>query len=136
MMRSTHTRVASALLFVATSLVSVSSRQSSGPTVPNGGPVGTRAGQSATLLPDGRWLVTGGVGSQGAEATIVVVDASTGKTQPLSTNLTQARSGHTATVMSDGSVLIIGGRDENGALVTIVERLDVVAQRIEALTDV
>ena len=136
MTRSSHTRVASALLFIASSLVSVSSRQAGGPAVPNGVPAAARAGQSATLLPDGRWLMIGGAGASGPEAGIAVFDAATGETHPLPASLTQARSGHTATVTSDGSVLIIGGTDEHGALVSRVERLDVAAQRIEVLPDV
>lgn len=70
-----------------------------------------RAGHTATLLTNGRVLITGGsvienweTGSSSAE----IYDAETGRF--ISTgNMTMPRSGHRATLLADGRVLITGG---------------------------
>src|SRR4051794_22487349 len=88
-----------------------SARQPSGDQAVAGAPA--PEGQSATQLPDGRWLLIGGQGPNGMLATGAIVDPATGSTTPLNGVLAVARAGHTATVLPDGSVLIAGGR--NGA---------------------
>jgi len=136
MIKSTFIRLASALLIAAASVMSVSSSQSSGGGVRNGAPAAPRGGHSATLLPNGNWLVIGDAGSSGSNGSIAVVDPVSGQMHRLATHLIQGRRGHTATVMPDGSVLIIGGMDDHDALVGAVERLDVAVERIQVLPDV
>ena len=65
-----------------------------------------RAGHTATLLDDGRVLVTGG-------GTAELYDPSAG-TWTATDSLTIARDGHTATLLPDGTVLVAGGRDDAG----------------------
>lgn len=76
-----------------------------------------RAGETATLMPDGDVLVTGGVGSmstgsagQGGLASVEIYDpqSDTWSTLP---PMHLGRSGHTATLLSDGNVLVAGGSD-------------------------
>ena len=71
--------------------------------------VATNIGQVATALPDGKVLVTGGVGEGlvAADATFVG-DPATGRWEPVGPMHT-SRVLHTATALSDGSVLIAGG---------------------------
>ena len=73
-----------------------------------------RAGHTATLLPDGKVLVTGGqvdngFGLDSAE----VYNPSTG-IWSTSASMAQARVGHTATLLPDGKVLVTGGQVDNG----------------------
>jgi WD40 repeat protein len=67
---------------------------------------------TATLLANGKILVTGGSDSPGAGGTIYasaeLYDPKTGKFTATG-SMTAARFGHTATLLSDGAVLIAGG---------------------------
>jgi len=130
MLTLTYRRLATVLLLVAGSLISASSDQM------RGAAPARQPGQSATLLPDGRWLLVGGTGSNGLEATAFVFDPDTGSTTALALHLRQPRSGHTATVLPDGSVLLVGGHDRGGALLDVVERIDPAMQRVQTLSDV
>src|SRR5262249_22796786 len=69
-----------------------------------------RAGHTATLLIDGRVLVTGGSQSPGAPATnsVELYDPGNGAFGPVG-SMAIARIGHTATRLLDGRVLILGG---------------------------
>ncbi len=70
-----------------------------------------RADHSATLLDDGRVLVTGGIGVSGAALALAeVYDPSTNAWTPVAP-MHRPRSGHTATLLKDGRVLIAGGDD-------------------------
>jgi hypothetical protein len=69
---------------------------------------GLLPGQTATMLPDGRWLILGGQGAQGPTTAAGIYDAHTGATTTLPT-LQPARAWHSATVMPDGTVLVFGG---------------------------
>src|SRR6266705_25501 len=71
------------------------------------------AGQSVTVLPDGRSLILGGWGPQGATTTAVVYDPRTGAATTLPP-LDPARAWHSAIVLPDGTVLIVGGTGTNG----------------------
>ena len=72
-----------------------------------------RAEQTATLLPDGKVLVAGGVGD-GAPASAELYDPATG-TWTATGKMTEARHGHTATLLRDGTVLVAGGSDADHA---------------------
>ena len=63
---------------------------------------------TATRLPDGRVLVTGGNNLDGALSTAELYDPATG-TWTATARMTWARYGHTATLLLDGRVLVAGG---------------------------
>jgi hypothetical protein len=71
-----------------------------------------RAAHTATLLPDGKVLVTGGFDSGNSTASTEVFDPAT-KVFETAANMSVARSGHTATLLSNGKVLIAGGYNGN-----------------------
>ena len=79
-----------------------------------GGMTTAREEHTATLLDDGKVLITGGqspvTGSSGLQltATAEVYDPSTGSFAPTG-SMTEARNLHTATLLMDGTVLIAGG---------------------------
>jgi hypothetical protein len=70
-----------------------------------------RAGQTATLLADGRVLFTGGYTSQGVSASAEIYDSATGAFTPTG-QMTARRQKHAAVRLKDGQVLIVGGSDE------------------------
>lgn len=85
-----------------------------------------RPGQSATLLPDGRWLFAGGIKNGTVDAGLYAADASHGAAEPavLPATLAVARTGHTATVLPNGTVLVFGGTGAGGQLVADAEVFD------------
>jgi hypothetical protein len=73
-----------------------------------------RFGHTATLLRDGRVLVTGGVGSHGGlhvERSAEIYDPLTGR-WTLVEPMGEARHEHTATLLRDGRVLVAGGNSQ------------------------
>jgi hypothetical protein len=73
-----------------------------------------RVGHTATLLPDGRVLIVGGLDVTSRPlATAELWDAATDSFLPTGA-MERPRSGHTATLLSDGRVLIVGGDDPEG----------------------
>ena len=96
-----------ALLFVA-GLSRDALAQSSGTFVATGSMSGPRYwGFTATLLNDGRVLVTGGFDGQ-VTARAELYDPSAGKFISAGT-MSTPRAGHTATLLADGRILIAGG---------------------------
>lgn len=77
-------------------------------------------GQSATQLPDGRWLLLGGEGA--AASALSIVDEQ-GETLAVKTT-SVPRTHHTATVLPDGRILVFGGLDRTGAFVRGAEVFD------------
>jgi RHS repeat-associated protein len=85
---------------------------------------GTQAGQSATLLPSGKWLLLGGQSKTGPLATAVIEDPATGTMTTLKFSMLFARSWHSATLLPNGLVLIVGGVGANGKIVQNGELFD------------
>ncbi|MCP3136955.1 hypothetical protein LXT23_06375 [Pyxidicoccus sp. QH1ED-7-1] len=77
-----------------------------------------RGAHTATLLPSGKVLVTGGnMGGSGSLATTEVYDPETG-TWSQASSLTTGRYTHTATLLPSGKVLVVGGSGKDGSLAT------------------
>ncbi|MDB5932962.1 MAG: hypothetical protein JWQ01_306 [Massilia sp.] len=93
-----------------------------------------RPGQSATQLPDGRWLLLGGEGPDGAAVAGAVI-LNGGSATSVDIKLNKARSGHTATLLPDGKVLVLGGIDAAGAIIAGAEQIDPAGTRVQDLGD-
>ena len=79
-----------------------------------------RQDQAATLLPDGRVLITGGRRPQGdgttsGLASAELYDPATG-TFGATGSMAAGRNGHSATLLQDGRVLVAGGSDGSTVL--------------------
>jgi RHS repeat-associated protein len=85
-------------------------------------------GQTATLMPNGRWLLLGGEQEGRPVSTAVLLDVATGQRLPVQP-LAHARSGHTSTVLPDGSVLVLGGKNLEGRVETMAEVFEPVTGR-------
>jgi RHS repeat-associated protein len=116
---------------VVSALVSTSGHT---PTIAQGPPQtvagADTAGQSATLLPDGRQLLIGG---ERAPAAVAIKDPSTGRVTAVRAAPQVPRAWHSATVLADGSVLVLGGVDSNGIVVSAPERFIPSTQTFEPL---
>lgn len=99
-------------------------------------PTPLQTGQSATQLPDGRWLLLGGQGKDKVPvADAQILSSPAEKAVALTSRMSQARSGHTATLLPDGSVLILGGTGINGAVLSAVEQFDPASGHFQTLGD-
>jgi len=82
-----------------------------------------REHHTATLLPNGRVLISGGYTPSGRTTSAELYDPVTG-TWSLAESMITARFGHTATLLSNGKVLVAGGSDGNGGAYTQAELYD------------
>ncbi len=83
-----------------------------------------RFSQTATLLPNGKVLITGGMEANGRyDASAELYDPRTGSFMTIASMAT-ARSCHTATLLSNGKVLIAGGSDGSGTNLATAELYD------------
>jgi Tol biopolymer transport system component len=80
---------------------------------------------TATLLPNGKVLVAGGLGDGGDLATAELYDPAA-NTWSFTGSLVSARNSHTATLLANGKVLITGG-EQNGQLLQTAELYDPIA---------
>jgi RHS repeat-associated protein len=82
-------------------------------------------GQSATLLPDGHWLMLGGHASNGRPiSTAQIWDPRSRVATPLSNELHHPRAYHSATMLPDGTVFIFGGVGSDGQVIATPEIFD------------
>jgi len=83
-------------------------------------PIGTmregRAGHTATVLLDGKVLITGGYPKPGdfSSSSAEIFDPATGSFRPCRGGMHAQRDGHAAILLKDGRVLILGGIDRHG----------------------
>jgi RHS repeat-associated protein len=91
------------------------------------------AGQTSTLLSDGRVLIIGGQDSEGAQTRVAISDPRSGETTSLSVSLREARAWHSATMLPDGRVLVIGGLGQDNKIVQNAEIVDLGTQTVEAI---
>src|SRR5437660_9496278 len=85
-------------------------------TVLPNGLVTPRWDHTATVLADGRILITGGRDDTGILAFAEIFDPATETFTTLANAMTTPRAGHTATLLPDGQVLILGGQTASGAV--------------------
>jgi RHS repeat-associated protein len=124
--RCLHGLLRMALMLTATLLLATAVQAGSLPT--------STSGQTATLLPDGHWLLAGGMSKANVpQAELSLFDPATGSTRAAGT-LKLARCRHTTTVLPDGTLLILGGVDADGNLV-LPERFDPASGRSVVLPD-
>lgn len=100
----------------------------------------TTTGQSATLLPDGRWLFVGGHRGNVPSGDIFIRDVRRPPQQQSSApdwsaKLIYPRFAHTATVLPDGTVLVLGGIGVEGVAVTAAEVIDPISGEIRVIND-
>ncbi|AMZ71426.1 MULTISPECIES: RHS repeat-associated core domain-containing protein [Pseudomonas] len=125
------------LLLIAWLALSMMNSQASAASAIGGaaGSVPTRhAGEAATLLPDGRWLLSGGSEKGVTLATLTVVDPVTNTETLFPGNLNTPRQDHTATLLPDGTVLIVGGVGAEGSPLSQAERINIEKQQTQLVT--
>src|SRR5207248_3303503 len=81
-------------------------------------------GQTATLLPNGDYLLIGGETSDGVLSTVAIEDPKAITTKRLTNGLRHPRAWHSATLLPDGTVFIFGGEDSSKNLVSMAEIFD------------
>jgi len=82
-----------------------------------------RASHTATLLPNGLVLVSGGLNQDGLISSAELYDPDSGSWSATG-EMDSARAGHTATLLGDGHVLVAGSAAGNGDVVASAELYD------------
>src|SRR5436190_8101567 len=124
MRRVTSALVVSTLVALCLAIFAAAPNVPSNTWAPTGDMSQARAGGAATLLRDGRVLVTGGLDENG------VATASVERYGPASgsfvgtPSMQMARANHTSTLLPDGRVLVAGGVDASGIAVSSAEIYD------------
>src|ERR1700683_3287969 len=111
----TATDTVSAAITGSSSSIEVSARTSLHGFQPAGDMETERAAHTATLLQNGKVLITGGFNNTGVLATAELFDPVTGTFTATGT-MAFARFSHTATLLANGKVLVTGGSDDLAAL--------------------
>src|SRR5579863_7332730 len=97
-----------------------------------------RAADTATLLPNGQVLITGGdnrfPGTGTTSDTAELYDPVANTFTALSATMTTAREGHRATLLPNGQVLVTGGFNNGSSALNTAELYDPVANTFTALT--
>ncbi|WP_447803904.1 kelch repeat-containing protein [Pseudomonas kilonensis] len=105
-------------------------------TVASSSSVPTRhSGEAATLLPDGRWLLSGGTENGIILATLTLIDPLLNTETHFAASLNKPRQGHTATLLPDGTVLIVGGMGADSVALNQAELLNIQTQQSQLVTD-
>lgn len=86
----------------------IAPHQADGGFTPSNSLMRGRASHAATLLPNGKVLLTGGDCEDSGAATAEVYDPAIGAST-LTGNMLECRFGHTATLLPTGQVLVVGG---------------------------
>jgi hypothetical protein len=103
-------RIIFPLLFLATGFALVLRCEGASPGFEDTGSlVQARGYHTATLLPDGRTLVTGGLKGSNSETASAELYDPASRTWTSTGSLATARSQHTATLLPNGKVLVVGG---------------------------
>jgi hypothetical protein len=121
MRRAVHTLIAfvGCVVWISLLLNAQSSQVASSTWAPGGTMAQTRTGAAAALLQDGRVLITGGIGVNGATATAELFRSTGGFAAAAPMNV--ARTGHSSVALRDGRVLVTGGTTVNGAATRTAE---------------
>ena len=95
-----------------------------------------RANQAASLMNDGRVLITGGVNETATLDSALLYDPNGPNPRKLKVTgtMTSARSNHTSTTLTDGKVLVTGGELSNGQLLKSSELYDPATGLFTAIT--
>ncbi|HEY0760945.1 MAG TPA: RHS repeat-associated core domain-containing protein [Pyrinomonadaceae bacterium] len=96
-----------------------------------------RAWHSTTMLPDGRLLIFGGIGTDGNVLRDgELLDPATGVIEELSPAGLTARARHTATLLTDGRVLIAGGISDKTRFVSRAQLWDSQTQKVRSTSSI
>ena len=112
---SLQARLLCLLVFGVSGSATIATAQSVGAFTRSGNMITARSQHIATLLPNGRVLIAGGVQSLSLSGSPVILagaelyDPSTGTFGPTG-DMTRRRRMHTSTLLADGRVLITGGQ--------------------------
>jgi N-acetylneuraminic acid mutarotase len=83
-----------------------------------------RHSHSATLLPNGKVLIVGGINGASPLASAELYDPDTGIWSATANALATARGAHTATLLPNGKVLVVGGINPEGSALASAELYD------------